>query len=190
MKPRPGHVQGSRILWRQRPGPARARRQRTELRCGTVAYGMSPPTRRLAARDLREIRALIRTLLDARSRVATASADGHGGPAVRHGGIQHKRPSLESACFSFSALHRTSRPRVGEPGVPDGAGWPAEAGRPMVCPPPARHQVGDRQHTIHALPYCSTCSPVLEALAMGEPVLLIPIADAGANELKNGGQHS
>lgn len=50
-----------------------------------------PPTRHLTARDLREILALIRTLLDARSLVATASAARHGGPTVRHGGIQHTR---------------------------------------------------------------------------------------------------
>lgn len=126
---------------------ARARRQRTELRCRTMADGMSPTNQAPGCtRSTRDP--------DVDKNAAGCPVPwGHGErkkawktycPARGH-------PAHEAWCEtvapSSSALHRTSRPRVGEPGIPDGAGQPAAADRPMVCPPPARHQVGDRQAT-------------------------------------------
>lgn len=97
-----GHVQGSRIRWRRRPGPAPGVSGQSSA-AGPWPTVYPPPTRHLAARDLREIRALIRTLQDARSRVATASADGPGGPTLRHA---RGHPAHEAWCESV-----TPRPR-------------------------------------------------------------------------------
>lgn len=94
LKPRPSHVQGSRIRWRRHPGPAPGVSGPSSA-AGPWPTVCPPPTRHLAARDLREIRTLIRTLLDARSLGATASAKRHGRPTVRHGGIQRTRPGVK-----------------------------------------------------------------------------------------------
>lgn len=114
---------------------ARALRQRPEPRCRAMAYTVCPPptrhhgARHLAARDLLEIRALRRTLLDARSLVATASAERHGGPTVRHGYIQHTKAWCETdtrlVLGNAQGIQSTSmRTR---PDRPDGAGRPAAA---------------------------------------------------------------
>jgi len=165
---------------------ARARRQRTELRCRTTAGGMSPthpaPGCTGSTRDPRV----------EENTVGDPAPCGHGErsnawtycPARVH-------PAHEAWLEPVTPrpLRCTGHPvheceNQASPMAPAGS---AAAGNPVVCPPPTRHQAGDRQHEIHAMPYCSTCSPVIEPLAMGEPGLLIPIADAGANEPKKGG---
>ncbi len=82
-------------MTRARPRPASADRAPLQDH-GRRYVPHQPGTKYQApgARDLREIRTLIRTLLDARSLVATASAVRHGGPTVRHEGIQHTRPGV------------------------------------------------------------------------------------------------
>lgn len=90
-----------------------------------------PLTRHLAARDLLEIRALRRTLLDARSLVATASAARHGGPTVRQGCIQHTRAWFGIGMLLVLGVAQDipSTSVRTRPDRPDGAGRPAAAGR-------------------------------------------------------------
>lgn len=92
---------------------------------------------------------MIRTLLDARSLVATASAARHRGPVCPARGAS----SARSLVWNRQASR--SRRCTGHPvhecenqGFPMAPAGSAAAGRPMVCPPPAKRQAGERQHKI------------------------------------------